>query len=175
MASVALLAAKFTNAITLQATTNPQDLELISDNMSEVDFMSYYKNLEGFDDDNFDVNKIYMRRDANFMQGFYYDMTRKQFVESAGLYGVSKVEWLIEAGDDEGVLEQDPSTDVYDLAAKDFGEGLSPLNADEFIDLTWHERKMIILDRNTLEYKREYVMPDAIKEGWGVTAIENSG
>jgi len=51
---------------------------------------------------------------------------------------------------------------------------LSPLNEDEFIVLTWHERAMLILDRNTLEYKREYVMPSEIKEGWGVTADENN-
>jgi glutamine cyclotransferase len=31
---------------------------------------------------------------------------------------------------------------------------------------------MLVLDRNTLEKNREYVMPEEITEGWGVTADE---
>jgi hypothetical protein len=49
------------------------------------------------------------------MQGLYYDITRHQFVESAGLYGISKVEWLMEEEDDAGVEVQDPGAHVYEL------------------------------------------------------------
>jgi hypothetical protein len=48
-----------TKAIRLQ--TNPQDEELITDNMSAVDFMSYYTDLEGFADEDFVVENVFMR------------------------------------------------------------------------------------------------------------------
>jgi len=89
------------------------------------------------------------------------------------LYGVSKVQWLTEDENDDGVLVQDTSTDVYNLDSSLFGEGLSPLNEDEFIVLTWQERKMLILDRNSLEFKEEYEMPSVISQGWGVTEVQS--
>jgi len=83
--------------------------------MSAVDFMSYYNAVKNHEDDDFTVEDVFMRRDANFMQGFYYDITWHQFVESAGLYGVSKVEWLKEDEDDAGVEVQDTKARIYEL------------------------------------------------------------
>jgi len=33
---------------------------------------------------------------------------------------------------------------------------------------------MLVLDRNTLEFKRDYEMPSEIEAGWGVTADETN-
>lgn len=55
----------------------------------------------------------------------------------------------------------------YDAAH--FGEGISLLNDNEWIELTWKERKVKILDRWTLETKREIAMWDGVREGWGIT------
>jgi len=35
--------------------------------------------------------------------------------------------------------------------------------------LTWKEDKVLILDRNTLEVKREVTFFESMKQGWGVT------
>lgn len=72
-------------------------------------------------------------------------------------------------------MEPDFSTE-YDLDASFFGEGLSPRSTEEFVVLTWKERKVLIFDRNNLELKDEYefTLPEAVKEGWGVTANESS-
>ena len=116
-----------------------------------------------------------MRRDGNFLQGLYYDDDREQFVESAGLYGESKVQWLDEVTDDDDgrILEPDTSTQD-ELAAQYFGEGLSPRSASEFIVLTWREGKMFTLDRTSLEEQAEFELPSGIAEGWGVTADETN-
>ena len=45
-----------------------------------------------------------MREDNNFLQGLYFDNERNQFIESAGLYGKSKVQWLEEDSEDNRVL-----------------------------------------------------------------------
>jgi len=112
---VAYVAFLTIGAQSISLQTNPMNEELISDNMSGVDFMEYYNSLEGFEDEDFVVENVLMRRDANFMQGFYYDITKHQFVESAGLYEISKVEWLTEADGDKRVEEADPGVHIYEL------------------------------------------------------------
>ena len=51
-----------------------------------------------------------MREDNNFLQGLYFDNERNQFIESAGLYGKSKVQWLEADSDDNRVLN--PAAEV---------------------------------------------------------------
>ena len=90
-----------------------------------------------------------MREDNNFLQGLYYDNMKEQFVESAGLYGQSKVQWLKPDSSDERVLKPD-YLNQYKMSDDLFGEGMSPRSMSEFIVLTWKKRKMFILDRDYL-------------------------
>ena len=90
-----------------------------------------------------------MREDNNFLQGLYYDNAKEQFVESAGLYGQSKVQWLKPDTGDPRVLNSDLSS-RFTLADNLFGEGMSPRSLSEFIVLTWKKRKMLILNQETL-------------------------
>ena len=62
---------------------------------------------------------------------------------------------------------------VTDLSKSVFGEGMAPRNSDEFLVLTWKERKVYIMDRNTLEITGELHLPYEISEGWGITADES--
>lgn len=50
-----------------------------------------------------------------------------------------------------------------------FGEGICPRSETELVLLTWRERKIIILDRTTLEEKETFTMDKRIVEGWGIT------
>merc|ERR1711997_221487 len=103
------------------------------------------------ENDGFKVHDIFVRKENNFIQGFYYDATVESFVESTGLYGQSKVQWLKQDPDDDRILEIDDSVNPYDLDKSLFGEGLCPRNEEEFVVLTWKEKKIIVLDRETLE------------------------
>jgi len=124
------------------------------------------------ENDGFKVHDIFVRKENNFLQGFYYDATEESFVESTGLYGQSKVQWLKQDPDDDRILEIDDSVNPYDLDKSLFGEGLCPRNEDEFVVLTWKEKKIFVLDRETLELKEEFVMPEKAAQGWGITAVE---
>lgn len=55
------------------------------------EFADYYTANEN---DDFVVHDVLMRRNNNFLQGLYYDSNKGKFVESAGNYGDSKVQWL---------------------------------------------------------------------------------
>jgi len=55
------------------------------------------------------------------------------------------------------VLEPDK---VAELTPEDFGEGLSPRSANEFIVLTWKERRIYTFDRTTLALLETYVLDD---------------
>ena len=71
--------------------------------------MTFYEDAKQFTDQ-FEVVDVLMREDNNFLQGLYFDNERNQFIESAGLYGKSKVQWLEEDSDDNRVLN--PADDV---------------------------------------------------------------
>ena len=60
-----------------------------------------------------------------------------------------------------------------DLPDDEFGEGLSPINESEFAVLTWRERVIHILDRETMTFSRKHTLPGEINEGWGITADES--
>jgi len=59
--------------------------------------------------DGFKVHDIFVRKENNFIQGFYYDANEESFVESTGLYGQSKVQWLKEDPKDDRSLVIDDS------------------------------------------------------------------
>lgn len=92
-----------------------------------------------------------MREDNNFLQGLYWDTERKTLVESTGLYGESVAQWLSIDQDTKRIR----STKTTELDSDLFGEGITLLNDDEFIMLTWREDTILIFDRDTLKTKRE--------------------
>ena len=58
-----------------------------------------------------------------------------------------------------------------------FGEGICKLNDEEFIELTWKEDKVYILDNKTLKPKREFIMSEywpSVLQGWGITIDEKN-
>ena len=50
-----------------------------------------------------------------------------------------------------------------------FGEGISKLDDQRWIELTWKERTVNLLDKNTLETLSTIPMWEGVKEGWGIT------
>ena len=62
---------------------------------------------------------------------------------------------------------------VTDLEDTDFGEGLSPRSYSEFAVLTWRERRIYLMDRETLTINDVVDLPQPIREGWGITADES--
>ena len=58
-----------------------------------------------------------------------------------------------------------------------FGEGICKLNDEEFIEMTWKEDVVYILDRKTLKPKREFIMSEywsGVQQGWGITIDEKN-
>ena len=138
--------------------------------------MEYYNNAveENGQIDNFQVSEIFLRTENNFLQGLYLD-DKLQIFESAGLYGQSHIQKLkVKYGNfhahfanpgvpvpevfesrrrlhtvpgDTVILEPDIVTPLKDV---DFGEGLSPRSATEFVVLTWQERRIYTVRRSDL-------------------------
>ena len=135
--------------VAISITHGSDDDELEISPMTDIDFGNYYEETKR-ESDQFSVESVQVRKDGNFLQGFYYDSDRQQFVESAGLYKQSRVQWLEKAPEDERFLQPEAAT-KQELADVYFGEGLSPRNADEFLVLTWRERAVFRFDRTTLE------------------------
>ena len=69
------------------------------------------------------------------------------------------------------VLEPDLVTKLRD---DEFGEGLSPRSATEFVLLTWRERRIYSVNRTDMSIIEEFELDRNIKEGWGVTADESN-
>lgn len=104
---VVMMAIVIGGCIAIALTSDIDDDDPLDVDIDGEDFATYY-NPKG--DENFTVLDVFMRRDGNFLQGFYYDSDRRQFVESAGLYGQSKEQWLETSADDDRILEPDMST-----------------------------------------------------------------
>lgn len=60
------------------------------------------------------------------------------------------------------------------LDPEDFGEGLCPRSATEFVVLTWRERRIYTVDRQNLTILQTFELDSQIVEGWGVTADESN-
>ena len=52
---------------------------------------------------------------------------------------------------------------------KVFGEGISKLDDNHWIELTWLEKIVNILDKDTLQVSRTIPLWKGVKEGWGIT------
>ena len=50
-----------------------------------------------------------------------------------------------------------------------FGEGMSELDENRYIWLTWKDRLVNIVDRNTLKIIETFPLWDGVREGWGIT------
>lgn len=89
-------------------------------------------------------------------------------MESAGWYKISLAQ----------ILEIDPEVDeispikMQPYNTKYFGEGLTLFDDNTYIALTWQNKKMMLLDRETLTIKKEVDYPPELKEGWGITHNE---
>ena len=168
---VTFAAAIVGGCVAIALTSQNQDELEIAD-ISDVDFKEYYEE-EKKDSDQFNVTNVLVRKDGNFLQGFYYDSERQQFAESAGLYKKSRVQWLETSSEDQRVMQPETAT-RQELDDAYFGEGLSPRNENEFVVLTWKERIVFRLDRTSLELNsEEFTLPQEIDEGWGITADES--
>ena len=118
----------------------------------------------------FEVVQIYRRTDPSFVQGLYFDIPRQQLVESTGLYGQSYTQWL-DIDEEAGIISPSDTVVKYDPAQ--FGEGISKLDEDTWIELTWQEKVVNILDKNTLETVRSIPQWNGVKQGWGITLDED--
>lgn len=121
--------------------------------------------------ENLEVENVLMREDNNFLEGFYYDPEVKAFYESVGLYNKSSVHKLIPKAPESNDLVVDAQQD-HDLPAQYFGEGLALRSPTEFALLTYRERRVLIVDRQTMRIKNglTYPIPSNLKEGWGMTS-----
>jgi len=89
----------------------------------------------------------------------------KTLIETCGLYGKSKAQWL-------DINQENKKISASKFSWFDrslFGEGVTLLNQDEFIALTWKENTILILDRETLKVNREIDFFEGMKQGWGIT------
>jgi len=112
------------------------------------------------------VIDVYRRKEPTFVQGLYFDQTTRKLVESTGLNGESKTQWL-EIVEPLGFVQP---TLAVDMDVRFFGEGICPLKeGKEFIELTWKEGIVNILDWNTLLVKSQFKIWSGVKEGWGIT------
>jgi glutamine cyclotransferase len=50
-----------------------------------------------------------------------------------------------------------------------FGEGITLLDDDHYVALTWRDKQILIIDRQTLRVVDERSFPKDIREGWGLT------
>lgn len=101
---------------------------------------------------------------SSFTQGLEFHAG--QLYESVGLYGKS---WVGQVQVDTGrALRKYVNDD------KHFGEGLTVLNGVLY-QLTWRRRVILILDPVSLELQNKAVLPQPIKQGWGVTHCRMPG
>jgi len=105
-----------------------------------------------------EVLKAIKRSPNYFTQGFFFD-SPNSLVESTGLYGESRIQ-RIDAETGEPI-------EIHRLKNTDFGEGCTMID-EKIYQLTWHERKCFIYDKNFNLLETKILMPE-IYEGWGAT------
>jgi len=115
---------------------------------------------------------VLYREDNNFLEGFYFDKRTFAFYESAGLYNKSSVHRLTPDAITNTLTVDTDSLSF--LPSKYFGEGLAPRSATEFALLTYREKTVLTVDRDTMSIlSKSFVIPSQLKEGWGMTADES--
>lgn len=111
---------------------------------------------------------MYRREDPSFIQGLHWDTERHQLLESVGWTGSSRTQWLT-IYEELGIIRPTLSVPMDEHV---FGEGICWLNDHEFIEMTWMEDIIYILDRDTLIPNRQISMREywpGVTAGWGIT------
>lgn len=106
----------------------------------------------------YQVVSEYPHNSENFVQGF--ELEGNTIYGSNGQYGHSKV-IKYPLGSVQNVAETKLPDDF-------FGEG-STIIGDKLYQLTWQQKKGIIYNKATLEKVGEFLYPNRIAEGWGIT------
>ena len=113
----------------------------------------------------YDVRQIYRRTDPNYLQGLFWDAKHDTLIESTGLVGKSKVQRLA-IRHELGVIQPEQVVPYTDAV---FGEGMSQLNSTHYIWLTFTERLVNIVDRDSLKIVDTIPMWEGVRFGWGIT------
>lgn len=106
----------------------------------------------------YEVVHTYDHDKTNFVQGF--QLEGNTIYESVGQYGSSKL-MKYALGTVSPIVEVSQSQDVFSEGATIVG--------DEIYQLTWQNKKGFIYDKATLKQESEFVYPNAMLEGWGLT------
>ena len=70
--------------------------------------------------------------------------------------------------DDENRLIKQTDT-IVPYEGREFGEGISVLDDDSWVELTWKDGIVNILDRDSLELLDTMDMWPGVTQGWGIT------
>ncbi|CDW89637.1 UNKNOWN [Stylonychia lemnae] len=114
----------------------------------------------------FEIIDIYFRPYSCFTQGLLFDQSRRQLTESCGWQGDSKA---LFTKFDEQTSQVLLDTQV-NMEKNHFGEGITILNQDKYLAMTWKDRVFYMMDRQTLKILSTEAIPNEIKEGWGATS-----
>lgn len=106
----------------------------------------------------YEIVTEYPHNTENFVQGF--QLEGSTIYGSNGQNGKSKV-LKYTLGSTNNIAETS-------LANEYFGEG-STIVGDKLYQLTWQHRKGFIYDKSTLERTGEFVYPNRVLQGWGLT------
>ena len=102
---------------------------------------------------NFDIVSIYRKTDYNcYTQGFYFERRlingaqQEVLIETCGKSGISRVQ-VVNFSTDGQFVSPIMATN-YDPSL--FAEGITAMDSNNYLALTWTERIMLIIDRATL-------------------------
>lgn len=110
-----------------------------------------------------DIIHEYPHDKTSFTQGI--KLHNGVLYESTGLYGRSTIRKVD--------MKTGKALKVARLPSSFFGEGISVVG-NELFQLTWKNRTVRVYDARTLKYVRSYRLPSRIKEGWGMTRVNNT-
>jgi len=111
----------------------------------------------------FEIVKTYTRPGTQYYTEGLTFKNSTHLMETTGLYGESGIQYV--------QLSNMRVTKRTRLTSSYFGEGgdfFTSTVGNELIMLTYKERKMLIFNKDTLQYKRSVTIPTVIKEGWGL-------
>jgi len=90
-----------------------------------------------------------------------------QLIETCGLYGSSRVQ-VLQLSDDSTTFAPTLVT-VFDPGH--YVQGVTALNANSLLALTWRERLLLTIDSLTLAVSPSAALfPSGVREGWGLTS-----
>ncbi|NPD44509.1 MULTISPECIES: glutaminyl-peptide cyclotransferase [unclassified Lentimicrobium] len=111
------------------------------------------------EDIEYEIINEYPHDPSHFTQGLICNK-EGNIIESTGEFGASK---LLEYN-----LGSEANIKEVKLSDNYFGEGVASLNG-RIYQLTWLNRKGFIYEKSSFEKTREFLYPEQIKQGWGLT------